>query len=298
MSLEYLRLTPELIQTAEGITQLNNAITALNDLIPGDGETVRIYSGFGTPESKVSAGIGSVYLRKDGSTGTTIYKKESGTGDTGWVAIAQLDTPVSLANGGTGASLSDPDADKVFFWDDSESASDFLTLGTGLKTSATNLYAGLSNVIFAWCGYDGASGAGQANGIYYGNDQSPSGATDCNNLFYRRKWANSASYDSVGLEWKWTKIPSVSTLTVNARAWVEHTAITDAYVRLDIGSGTATGTSSNIISSTTPTWQTAFTVDVSGLSDGTTYDMVMQAGTTDSAGSIHAFLSAVTVEGS
>jgi hypothetical protein len=43
----------------------------------------------------VTAGIGSIYRRTNGGTGTTIYRKESGTGNTGWVASA---------NGGTGAS--------------------------------------------------------------------------------------------------------------------------------------------------------------------------------------------------
>jgi hypothetical protein len=50
-----------------------------------DGETVKIYSGYGSPESVVSSGIGSVYLRKDGGAGTSIYVKESGTAGTGWI---------------------------------------------------------------------------------------------------------------------------------------------------------------------------------------------------------------------
>jgi hypothetical protein len=45
-----------------------------------------ILSGSGSPESAVTAPIGSMYLRTDGSTGTSIYIKESGTGNTGWVA--------------------------------------------------------------------------------------------------------------------------------------------------------------------------------------------------------------------
>ena len=46
----------------------------------------KILSGSGTPEGSVSASIGSLFLRTDGSTGTTLYVKESGTGNTGWVA--------------------------------------------------------------------------------------------------------------------------------------------------------------------------------------------------------------------
>ena len=42
--------------------------------------------GAGTPEGSVTAGIGSVYRRTNGGSSTTLYVKESGTGNTGWVA--------------------------------------------------------------------------------------------------------------------------------------------------------------------------------------------------------------------
>lgn len=44
-----------------------------------------IVSGTGSPEGAVTAGVGSLYLRRDGGAGTTLYIKESGTGNTGWV---------------------------------------------------------------------------------------------------------------------------------------------------------------------------------------------------------------------
>lgn len=43
-------------------------------------------SSTGTPEEAFAAPVGSQYHRLDGGTGTTLYIKESGTGDTGWVA--------------------------------------------------------------------------------------------------------------------------------------------------------------------------------------------------------------------
>lgn len=43
-------------------------------------------SGRGTPEGSVSAPVGSLFTRADGGTGTTLYVKESGSGNTGWVA--------------------------------------------------------------------------------------------------------------------------------------------------------------------------------------------------------------------
>lgn len=45
-----------------------------------------ILSGSGTPEGAVAANVGSLFLRTDGSTSTTLYVKTSGTGNTGWTA--------------------------------------------------------------------------------------------------------------------------------------------------------------------------------------------------------------------
>jgi len=46
---------------------------------------VRWTHGAGTPEGAVIAPIGSLYTRTDGGAGTTLYVKESGTGNTGWI---------------------------------------------------------------------------------------------------------------------------------------------------------------------------------------------------------------------
>lgn len=45
-----------------------------------------ISSGSGSPEGVVTAPVGSLFLRTDGSTSTTLYVKTSGTGNTGWTA--------------------------------------------------------------------------------------------------------------------------------------------------------------------------------------------------------------------
>lgn len=44
-----------------------------------------IKSGSGSPESVVTANPGTLYLNSAGGAGTTLYVKESGTGNTGWV---------------------------------------------------------------------------------------------------------------------------------------------------------------------------------------------------------------------
>lgn len=42
--------------------------------------------GTGSPEGVVTAAVSKLYRRTDGGAGTTFYVKESGTGNTGWVA--------------------------------------------------------------------------------------------------------------------------------------------------------------------------------------------------------------------
>lgn len=50
-------------------------------------------------------------------------------------------TDVALADGGTGASLADPNADRLMFWDDSAGAVAWLTAGTGLTITGTTIEA-------------------------------------------------------------------------------------------------------------------------------------------------------------
>lgn len=42
-------------------------------------------TGTGSPEGVVTAAKGTLFLRTDGGAGTTLYVKESGAGNTGWV---------------------------------------------------------------------------------------------------------------------------------------------------------------------------------------------------------------------
>lgn len=46
---------------------------------------VAVWSGTGTPESVVTAAVGSMYFRRDGGAATSLYVKESGAGNTGWI---------------------------------------------------------------------------------------------------------------------------------------------------------------------------------------------------------------------
>lgn len=56
------------------------------DHVTGIIQPAIIFNGTGSPEGVVTASIGALYTRTDGGAGTTLYVKESGTGNTGWVA--------------------------------------------------------------------------------------------------------------------------------------------------------------------------------------------------------------------
>lgn len=57
----------------------------------------------GTPEGATQAAIGSLALRDNGAAGTSIYVKESGAGNTGWVPIKTSDVNVRTTSGALAA---------------------------------------------------------------------------------------------------------------------------------------------------------------------------------------------------
>lgn len=61
-------------------------IDSAGRVILGGSSGPAIITGSGSPNSVVSAPVGSLYLRTDGSAGSTLWVKESGTGNTGWGA--------------------------------------------------------------------------------------------------------------------------------------------------------------------------------------------------------------------
>lgn len=107
--------------------------------ISGDATISQDYSTAGSPQftgielghasdttlTRVSAGVVAI-------EGNTIYRVGG--------------TDVALADGGTGASLTDPNADRILFWDDSAGQTTWLTAGSGLSLTDTTLTATASNI--------------------------------------------------------------------------------------------------------------------------------------------------------
>ncbi len=57
----------------------------------------------------------------------------------GYIDTLTLTNALGIANGGTGASLSDPNADRIMFWDDSDGSVEWLTPGEGLTITVNDL---------------------------------------------------------------------------------------------------------------------------------------------------------------
>ena len=76
-----------LYSDTSGAAFLLNATVASHQVYVGDStSTPKLMQGTGSPEGVVTAVRGSQFMRTDGGAGTCLYVKESGTGNTGWVA--------------------------------------------------------------------------------------------------------------------------------------------------------------------------------------------------------------------
>jgi hypothetical protein len=69
----------------------NSALGASDTAYPSqkavrDHVAARVLQGSGSPETVVTAPVGTMFLRTDGGALTTLYVKESGAGNTSWIA--------------------------------------------------------------------------------------------------------------------------------------------------------------------------------------------------------------------
>lgn len=80
-----LRLNEVAVPTISSVSTLSYKTLDTPKILGGSG-TATISAGTGSPESVVTATVGSLYMRTDGGAATTLYVKESGTGNTGWAA--------------------------------------------------------------------------------------------------------------------------------------------------------------------------------------------------------------------
>lgn len=185
----------------------------------------------------------------------TTASKVSGTALTGLASTPSGAGIIPVANLGSG----------------SPSSSNFLR-GDGAFASPPST----SNVLFQYSGQVNSQGADV--GEYTGTSLSPSTVTG------NYRFLQGGTGTSYVTRWtsKWIKVAGVSTITVYVRIWISNNAgDRQGNWLVDVG-----GQSGNVNDgqNNTPTWL-SFTIDVSGLTNGTAYDVTLQgknAGTSTS----------------
>lgn len=129
--------------TAKNITAVAGAVVysdadSFEVTAAGTAGQVLTSNGAGAPTWQAVAGVGTV-TSVAGSGGTTGMSFTGGPITSS--GTLTLTGTLALANGGTGAALTDPNADRILFWDDSAGAMTWLTLGTNLTITGTTIDA-------------------------------------------------------------------------------------------------------------------------------------------------------------
>ena len=152
---------------------IGSASLPINDLTIGGklywtGSTVFDFSGSGSPEGVVTAAVGSVYRRTNGGVATTLYVKESGSGNTGWSAVG----------GGGGStvwsSLTDPTGNLAlsmganttsFTWGNSTSTANLFTMSDGASNTGTGYVFSVNTASGSAAKPIRVTAGGTANGV-------------------------------------------------------------------------------------------------------------------------------------
>jgi hypothetical protein len=80
------RDSANLLRTNDALT-IDGALVGAGAAFSGVLTSLNVKRGSGSPEGAVVGAIGDIYERTDGGGGTSLYVKESGAGNTGWVAV-------------------------------------------------------------------------------------------------------------------------------------------------------------------------------------------------------------------
>jgi hypothetical protein len=186
-------------------------------------------AGAGSPEGVVAAPIGSLYSRTDGGADTAVYRKETGSGNTGWVPVADVYVNAS-APAGT------PNTGDLW-WD-----SDEVAMGTTLPLGVVN-------------GGTGATSAATARASLavpgIGNSTTTAGAPTTGTWARGDQWLDSAGVVwtcvTAGTPGVWSAPPGTELVFVQSVTAVTVTASTYATAQLVVDAGTRTYDGSPII---------------------------------------------------
>jgi hypothetical protein len=98
-----------------------------------------LVTGVSDPEGTAPAPVGSLYLREDGSVGTSVYVKEMGSGATGWKALTGMPPNVQLKPVLLADLESIPASRLLGRGDSGTGVPQVLTIGKGLVLQGTTL---------------------------------------------------------------------------------------------------------------------------------------------------------------
>lgn len=147
----------------------------------------------------------------------------------------------------------------------------------------------IPKVIFTWSGVDEYTA--NVHGAYIGTTLSPD--VDGNTLSgYHILAVHGNTYETI-LKFRFRKVSNISSIRIEARIWADTVGAGDeAYLNVDIG-----GNSGEVhsVTSVTPTWVATANINVSGLTNGTVYDGIVQLKSEGTTG--EAYCSAVTLMG-
>jgi hypothetical protein len=167
----------------------------------------------------------------------------------------------------------------------------FLTTNGSVSSWGSVSLSGLSNLVYSWIGCDrgiGGQNAGMFSGAIALNHSAGGGLYQ--NVFLISR--NSTAFEL--LYGVFTKTASISTITINARLWSDNSnSSREAILTVNVGGQTNTVKS---VTSTTPAWVTQSTIDVSSLTNGTTYNIVISLH--NESADYNAYCSAVMLIGS
>lgn len=157
-----------------------------------------------------------------------------------------------------------------------------------VKTYADNI-TGFSNVLYSWSGHD----TDDTDIEYHADQTSLTPVMGGNNTYIF--FAGDSSTAKTFQRYKYIHLSGISTWTLNARLWADaNDANKEAIFTVDIGGGTLTGSIKR--QGDTPNWATASTIDVSSLTPGTTYDVLLKLSNETNA--TRSYCSAYTITGS
>ena len=201
------------------------------------------------------------------------------------IASSKLDT-VAVAQGGTGATTAQTAIDALL---PSQTGNSGKFLTTDATNSSWGTIVNSGNIVFSWYGVD-------IKHATYGimtNESSyvPSVITEGYTFYV------SANLAQTIIDTKFQKVAGIGQLTVYGKIWTNDAGGGRAgKCTVDINSGTSgnvTGTANQV----TPEWKN-FTIDVSGLTDGTVYQMEIQLGPDSITAGKSGFMSAIIIFGS